>query len=103
MEGFALAAQKGDIRPGEMKLVEAADEQVVLANVGGTLVAFSNTCTHEECDLAFGLLEGDEVECDCHGSRFNVRSGIALNGPAVEPLPLYSVRIEGDDVFVGPP
>ena len=49
-----------------------------------------------------GELDGEEVECECHGSRFNVRTGQVLNGPATENLELYSVRVDGDDVLVGP-
>ena len=42
------------------------------------------------------------MECDCHGSRFNVRTGEVVQGPAETPLTLYTVRQEGDDLLVGP-
>ncbi len=102
MEDFVKVAKRGDVAPGEMKLVDVGNEQVVLANVGIAIVAFNNVCPHAECDLAFGALEGEELECDCHGSRFNVRTGELLNGPALEPLTVYTVRLEGDDILVGP-
>ena len=102
MEDFVKVAQSGELIPGATKLVEVDDEQIVLANLDGTVVAFTNVCTHAGCDLAEGQLEGEELECECHGSRFSVRTGAVLNGPAIEPLTLYSVRIEGDDLLVGP-
>ncbi len=102
MEGFSKVARRDEIAPGEMKLVDVGNEQIVLANLGDQIVAFNNACPHAECDLAYGLLEGDELECDCHGSRFNVRSGALLEGPALEPLTQYAVRLEGDDLLVGP-
>jgi 3-phenylpropionate/trans-cinnamate dioxygenase ferredoxin subunit len=102
VEGFVKVARKDEVAPGKMKLVEVGSEQIVLANVNGTLLAFTNVCTHAQCDLAFGALAEEEVECDCHGSRFNVRTGAVLNGPATEPLALYSVRTEGQDLLVGP-
>ena len=76
--------------------------QIVLTELNGSPIAFANLCTHEECDLAYGALDGEEIECDCHGSVFNVVSGEVLQGPATERLPVYAVRVEGDDVLVGP-
>ena len=52
--------------------------------------------------LADGWLNGDEVECPWHGSRFCVKTGEVVKQPATEPVARYSVRIEGDDVYVGP-
>ena len=102
MEGFSRVARREEVAPGEMKLVKVGDEQIVLANLGGRIVAFSNTCPHAGCDLVYGVLGGEELECDCHGSLFNVSSGAVLQGPALEPLTLYAVRLEGNDLLVGP-
>ena len=102
MEGFTKVAQRAEITPDEMKMVEVGDEQIVIAEVGGTLVAFTNICPHAECDLVYGEVDGEEIECDCHGSRFNLVTGDLLQGPATEDLSLYAVRVEGDDVLVGP-
>ena len=102
MDSFVKVAQTGDIGSGELKLYEVGDEQVVIANLGGALVAFNNLCPHAECDLVESSLEGEEIECDCHGSRFNVSSGEVLQGPAVDPLIRYAVRVEGSDILVGP-
>ena len=102
MEGFVEAAKVGELSAGEMKLVEVADERVVLINVDGNLYAISDTCTHAECPLSEGSLEGNVLECDCHGSQFNVMTGEVESGPAIEPVPTYAVNIEGDTVLIGP-
>ena len=102
MAEFVQAAKAGELAPGEMKLVEAGDRAIVLLNVDGGFYALDNECTHAGCDLADGELEGNTLECPCHGSRFNVMTGAVENPPAVEPVPTYPVRIEGDDVLVGP-
>ena len=102
MEGFSKVAQRSEITSAELKLVEVDGVQVVLTELNGAPIAFANLCTHEDCDLAFGALDGEEIECDCHGSIFNVVSGNVLLGPATEPLPVFAVRVEGDDVLVGP-
>ena len=102
MAEFVQAAKVGELGPGELKLVEGGDKAIVLLNVGGELYAVDNECTHAGCDLADGDLEGNILECACHGSKFNVITGAVENPPAVEPVPTYTVRIEGDDVLVGP-
>ena len=102
MAEFVQAAKVGELAPGDMKLVEVADWDVVLLNVEGELYALDSTCTHAGCDLSNGNLEGDILECICHGSKFNVKTGAVERPPAAEPVPTYAVRIEGDDVLVGP-
>ena len=102
MPGFVQVAKVGDIGPGDMKLVTSGDRALVLINVEGALYAMDNECTHAGCDLADGELEGNLLECICHGSRFNVMTGAVENPPAEEPVQTYAVRIDGDDVLVGP-
>lgn len=102
MEGFVKVARAGDIKRGEMKAVEVDGERILIANVGGELYAVAEACTHEDFPLGEGFLEGAEVECALHGSRFNVRTGEPSQEPATEPLKRYAVRVEGGDVLVGP-
>jgi nitrite reductase/ring-hydroxylating ferredoxin subunit len=47
-------------------------------------------------------MEGEVLQCSCHGSQFDVRTGEVVSPPADEPLTRYTVRIEGDDILVGP-
>jgi len=42
------------------------------------------------------------LECPCHGSQFNVKTGEVVSPPANEPLTQYAVRVDGDDILVGP-
>ena len=58
----------------------------------GSLVAFDDMCTHEECPLSDGDLEGERIVCTCHGSEFDVRTGAVLQGPPTEPISVYEVR-----------
>ena len=49
-----------------------------------------------------GTLVGIEVECPLHEGRFDLRTGQDTNPPADEPVAAFAVRVEGDDVLVGP-
>ena len=82
----------GELPPGEMKLVEVGDERKVLINVDGDLYAISDVCTHRECPLSEGSLEGAVLECGCHGSQFNVGTGAVEQGPARNPVPTYALK-----------
>lgn len=64
--------------------------------------AIGDTCTHGNISLSEGFVEDDTVECWAHGSRFSLRTGEPLNLPAYEPVPVYAVTIDGDDVLIDP-
>ena len=102
MEDFVKVAVTTDLPPGELMLVEVEDERIALANVGGQYYAVTDECTHSGCPLSEGEMEGELLQCSCHGSQFDVRTGEVVSPPADEPLTRYAVRIEGDDILVGP-
>ena len=102
MEDFVKVAVTADLPSGGLMLVEVEDERIVLANVEGQYYALTDVCTHAECPLSDGELEGEVLECPCHGSQFDVRTGQVVGPPADEPLTRYAVRIEGIDILVGP-
>ena len=101
--GFVQDGRIGGALPGEMKYFEVGDEQVLLANVGGTIYACDNLCTHALAPLGEGNLDGELVECPLHGSVFNVATGEVIDPPAVQSLRVFQVRIEGQGILVGPP
>ncbi len=68
----------------------------------GEVHAIGDVCTHGDISLSDGFVEGDTLECWAHGSAFSLRTGHPLNLPAYEPVPVYEVTIEGDDVLVDP-
>ncbi|MQG76088.1 MAG: Rieske 2Fe-2S domain-containing protein [SAR202 cluster bacterium] len=104
MADFEKVLKVGDLQPGEMVKVEVALNGVLLGNVDGKYFAVGNTCTHAELPILDdkGSLDGNEAECPYHGSVFDVTTGKPTQGPASFGLQLYSVRVEGDDILVGP-
>jgi 3-phenylpropionate/trans-cinnamate dioxygenase ferredoxin component len=72
--------------------------RISIARVGGRLYAFDDLCTcgDEACPLSGGMLTGTTIMCQCHGSRYDITTGVVVNGPATEALHLYEVReVEG--------
>jgi nitrite reductase/ring-hydroxylating ferredoxin subunit len=98
---FQRVASTSDIPPGEMMIYEVNGEEIVVANLNGDFVAFSNACTHRQGPMGEGmLLPGDVVECPFHGGQFNARTGEVVQSPPEEPLPTYPVQVDGDDIKV---
>lgn len=89
-----------DAPPGTLRRVEIEGRGVCLGRTPSGWVAFDDTCTHEECSLAEGELDGGVVICPCHGSEFDVRTGDVVTPPALDPLPIYEAREDGGALFV---
>ena len=100
---FVKVAELGELSPGNLKMVEVGDDQILLANVAGNIYACDNVCTHAFAPLSEGGLDEEQIECPLHGSVFNVATGEVIDPPAVKNLRVFQVRIEGQDILVGPP
>ncbi len=100
MPKYVKVAHTSEILPGHKKIVEVDGVEVVVVNLDGKFYAVEDVCTHDGGPLGEGKLEGHALICPRHGARFDVRTGAVLKMPAVEPVPTYSVKIEGGDVLV---
>src|SRR5215204_3942581 len=96
-EDFVKVANTKDIQPSQMKEVEVNGENICVVNVEGKYYAIGSICTHEGGPLADGTLEGYEVECPWHNSKFDVRTGEVTSPPASEPEPAYEVKVDGNN------
>ena len=101
--GFVKIAELSDLAAGEMMVVEVGGERVLLVNVEGNVYACDDICSHAFASLSEGDLNGVEVECPLHGSAFNVITGEAITPPADERIKIYQLRVEGQDILLGPP
>ncbi|MGH9974713.1 MAG: Rieske (2Fe-2S) protein, partial [Nitrososphaeraceae archaeon] len=95
---FVKVAETRDIQPSNMKVVDLEGERVCIVNVGGRYYAIGNTCTHLGGPLNEGKLEGYDVECPWHGSKFDVRTGEPTKPPARQAVPTYEVKIEDNNI-----
>ena len=97
---FIKIGETKDIQPSQMKAVDVSGERVCVANVEGKYYAIGNVCTHVGGPLAEGKLEGFEVECPWHGSKFDVRTGKVVRPPAMREEPTYEVTVEDNNVLI---
>ena len=82
------------------KMVTVKGNDIMITNLDGKLYAIGDVCTHEECSLSEGILQGNILTCHCHYAQFDVRTGKVLAPPATEDEPTYEVKVVGEDVFV---
>ena len=101
MADFHKVATLSELKEGEVLGVEVGGERIALYKLGEELFATTDICTHDECHLSENFsVESEEVECTCHGSKFDIKSGEVVQPPAFEPLQTFSVKVEGEDVLV---
>ena len=93
---------------GSIPLADVPENASTLVNFGGQqpfvllvratgedVSAYSGYCTHNGCALR---QEETELDCPCHGSRFDATSGEVLVGPATRHLPSVEIVVEGDQI-----
>lgn len=94
--GTALTSL-ADVPVGSAVVVEVTggSSVVVAQPTAGEVVGFSALCTHQGCAVA---VNEAELDCPCHGSRFDALTGAVLQGPATEPLTPFAVSLDGESV-----
>jgi NADPH-dependent 2,4-dienoyl-CoA reductase/sulfur reductase-like enzyme/nitrite reductase/ring-hydroxylating ferredoxin subunit len=96
----ATVAQVGDLQDDQMKAVKVGETDVLLSRLDGQFYAIGATCPHQGGPLAEGVLRGDHVMCPWHHSCFRLTTGELLEPPALDPVPRYTVRVDGTSVIV---
>jgi nitrite reductase/ring-hydroxylating ferredoxin subunit/uncharacterized membrane protein len=92
-DDFEAALPVADLPEHALRRVMVAGVPVVLLKMGDKYSAIAATCSHAGGPLDEGALQGDVVECPWHGSRFRMRDGKPLTGPATFAQPRYDVRV----------
>jgi 3-phenylpropionate/trans-cinnamate dioxygenase ferredoxin component len=94
-----------ELAPGEARRFELGKLRVALVRVGDDWYAIGDTCTHQNISLSEGEVHPDtrEIECWKHGSCFSLETGEPSSLPATKPVPVFGVRIDGEDVLVDLP
>ena len=97
---FERACALTDVPEDEALGVTLGSLAVAVARNGDEVFALQDLCSHAAVALSEGEVEDCTVECWLHGSRFDLRTGKPTGPPATEPVAVYAVQVDGDDVLV---
>ena len=85
---------------GKPVKIEKAGRTICVTRVGDEVFAIDDTCSHSDASLSEGDVTDFKIECWLHGAEFDLRTGEALTPPAVAPVKIYPVTVDGDSVTV---
>jgi 3-phenylpropionate/trans-cinnamate dioxygenase ferredoxin subunit len=92
----------GQVKPGTSRRVDVEGHRIAIVRIGDDWYAIGDECSHADWSLSEGEVweEECEIECPKHGSTFSLATGEPQTLPATQPVPVYAVRVDGDDVLV---
>ena len=100
MAGWFDVAPQTKLLPGQVKLVDVDNVMIAVFNLDGEYHAIEDNCTHDGvamlgCGLDLEkIIDGAQLICPRHGSRFCIKTGNALTPPAYKPLTTFPVRVK---------
>ena len=91
-----------DLKPLDPQRFDIDRHRICVIRIDDDVYAIGDTCTHAEVSLSEGEVDPElkQIECWKHGSMFSLTDGHPDSLPATVPVPVYDVRVEGDDVIV---
>lgn len=100
MAKFKKIATVNEIKEGKLIHKELKFYKIALTKFRDTIIAFEDICTHDGGQISKGDFCDGIITCPRHSAKFDVKTGEAICLPATESIPVYTVRIVGDDVEV---
>jgi 3-phenylpropionate/trans-cinnamate dioxygenase ferredoxin subunit len=97
---YQRACAVADVEDGSAIRVMIDGVPVAVVRSEGEVYAIHDVCSHANVALSEGEIEDQTIECWLHGSRFDLVTGRPTGLPATQPVPVYPVKIDGDDVLV---
>jgi nitrite reductase/ring-hydroxylating ferredoxin subunit/uncharacterized membrane protein len=99
-EDWTPVLDTNELADGEPRRVEVGGARVLLVRRAGEIFAIGEVCSHLGGPLAEGELQGDVIQCPWHGSRFCVRDGSVVDGPATHPQPKFEARLNAGKIEI---
>lgn len=94
--GGEVLAQTSDVPVGGG--VIDPDRKIVITQPSeGEFKAYSAICKHQ--GLTVTSVDGGEIICAHHGSRYDIESGEVTSPPAPAPLDEVAIKVEGDQIL----
>ena len=93
---------RDELAPGSARCFDVDGHRVAVVRIGDDFYAIGDTCSHADFSLSEGDVWPDELEIECpkHGSTFSLTTGEPQTLPATQPVPVYEVVVDGEDVKV---
>jgi 3-phenylpropionate/trans-cinnamate dioxygenase ferredoxin component len=91
-----------DVKSGTAARFDVDGRRLCVANIEDHWYVIGDECSHADYSLSEGDVWEDEreIECPKHGSTFSLETGDPQTLPATQPVPVYTVRVDGTDVMV---
>jgi len=91
-----------DVPAGEARRFVVDGRPIAVVRIADDFYAIGDVCSHANVSLSEGEVFEDtcEIECYKHGSAFSLKTGEPSTLPATQPVPVYNLRVEGDDLMV---
>ena len=99
-KNYAVACSEADLTENKPSKATVNGTEIFLLKREGTVYALGNKCAHLGGPLSEGQVDGDSVTCPWHGSRFCLKDGSVIDGPATNPQPVLDVKIQNGQVLV---
>jgi len=97
---FTPVLAESDLPQGQPVRAEHNGTPILLVRRGQQIHALAETCSHLGGPLSEGKLDGDIIQCPWHASRFSIRDGHVVDGPAVHPQPCLEARVRDGQIEV---
>jgi nitrite reductase/ring-hydroxylating ferredoxin subunit len=91
-------ATTSQIPDGGGKIIDGVNI-VITQPETGAFRAFTAICTHQGCII--NNVANGTINCPCHGSKFSIKDGSVVHGPAPSPLAAIAIKVEGTSIFQG--
>jgi 3-phenylpropionate/trans-cinnamate dioxygenase ferredoxin subunit len=93
---------RDDVPAGSARRFDLDGHRIAIVRIGDDFYAIGDRCSHADYSLSEGDVweEEKEIECPKHGSTFSLETGEPQTLPATQPVPVYDVQVDGDDVKV---
>jgi 3-phenylpropionate/trans-cinnamate dioxygenase ferredoxin subunit len=95
-----------DVPEGEVRRFELDHRPYAVVNLGDEGYRIVDAiCSHAHYFLDEGEIDVDfeTIECPKHGSTFDLNTGKQRTLPATQPVEVFTVKVENDDVMIEVP
>jgi nitrite reductase/ring-hydroxylating ferredoxin subunit/uncharacterized membrane protein len=96
--GWTPVLPDADLVEGTPAAADLDGTRILLYRSGARIHAIANRCSHRGGPLHKGTVEGGQVECPWHLSRFHLDDGSVARGPATAPQPSYEARVRNGQI-----